>query len=71
MSKNIVTESRAVLLKSTETPKLVSFAATGSYPLRIWIPTDGWVDLGKPKIITITIEPGDTLNGEDHADEED
>lgn len=22
-----------------------------------------WIDLGEPKVITVTVEPGDTLNG--------
>lgn len=34
------------------------------HPRAYQMPLDDWVEMGSPDIITITIEPGDLLNGE-------
>jgi len=32
-------------------------------PYRMGVPRDIWGDLGEPEYITVTIDPGDRLNG--------
>lgn len=33
----------------------------------MWITVDDWHDLGNPRVLTVTIQPGDRLNGADDA----
>jgi hypothetical protein len=51
-----------VLLDLTAEEGVYSYEEEGDSPVTVKLSEDRWEELGKPTEITVTIEPGDTLN---------
>jgi hypothetical protein len=63
----VLTETRTVLTRNTSGPELVSYTQftvaddDGRIVLTVLMETGDWVEMGSPEMVTVTVEPGDTL----------
>lgn len=66
---NALVKHRVVVKLDAEMRKFVSFVADTEGPdyEEVTLPRNLWEDMRKPETITITVEPGDTLNDASEA----
>lgn len=58
-----LTQNQALYKRLAGTVHAVTFGHTGDPTRTVKIPTRTWREMGEPHLITVTIEPGDRING--------